>query len=154
LSIFVVLFLKITMTKSAEIFDHLFLLLETKGIDETIKALQEAASDKPKKNFDIDFVLSVVSQVTGVDKKRIIGGNDRTDDRKIAVSLCVYFVKEHFNYSLKEMEHFFNKGESALSRYNQSIERRPNKPKTDFDKRVDTFFKKVNLIISEKKINS
>ena len=140
------------LEKQREVFDELFLTIELIGIDGTIKALKEAKTNCVSKDFNVDFILNVCVQVTGVAKERILHGNDRTDERKMAISLCVYFIKQHLAYSLTQSKKIFNKDESALSRYNANVENRPNKPKTEFEKILDTNYKKINLIITEKKL--
>ena len=52
------------------------------------------------------------------------------------------------------MSKIFNKDESSLSRYNSLIENKPEKPKTDFDKNIDTYYKKIKLLITEKKLKN
>jgi hypothetical protein len=47
----------------------------------------------------------------------IIDGTQKTDERKIAVSLSVYFIKEYCDLSLREMKAILKKDESSMSRY-------------------------------------
>jgi hypothetical protein len=105
-------------------------------------------------DLNIEFILQSVNQVTNVSKERILNGNDRNDERKIAIALCVYFIKKEFFYSYGDMSKIFNKDESSLSRYNSLIENRTDKPKTDFDKNVENYYKKINLLITEKKLKN
>lgn len=140
---------------SNRIMDELLSAVEVIGIDKTIKTLQEAKTQSLiTNNMDIDFIINVVCDITNYRKDKLLAGNERSDDKKIAMSLCVYFLKNCFNYSYADIKKLLNKDESALYRYYQMVEDRPKKPKTDFDKNLELNFKKVNLIITEKKIKN
>ena len=104
------------------------------------------------KDINIDFILGTVSEVTNVKKERILHGTDRSDERKIATSLFVYFLKKEFNfYSYADIKKILPKDESALSRYNQMIENLPTKPKSEFDKTLAEYVNKIELLLTEKK---
>ena len=105
-------------------------------------------------DMNIDFIITSVSSITNVQKDRILNGADRNDDRKIAISLCVYFIKTEFSYTYSEIKNIFNKGESALSRYNTLIEKSPKNPKTQLDKKISEYIKKINLLIQQKKLTN
>ena len=108
--------MKLTGSISNQIFDELITTLEVIGIDRTIKTLQDAkANSLILEDLNIEFILSCVNQVTGVSKERILNGNDRNDERKIAIALCVYFIKKEFFYSYGDMSKIFKKDESSLS---------------------------------------
>ena len=135
--------------------DELLSAVEVIGIDKTIKTLQEAKTQSLiANNFDIDFVINVVCDVTNYRKDKLLIGNERNDPKKMAMSLCVYFLKVSFNYSYAEIKKILNKDESALYRYYQMVEERPKKPKDEYDKNLELYFKKINLIITEKKIKN
>jgi hypothetical protein len=147
--------MKLKGSISNQIFDELMTTVEVIGIDRTIKTLQEAkANSLILEDLNIEFILSCVNQVTEVSKDRILNGNDRNDERKIAIALCVYFIRKEFFYSYGDMSKIFNKDESSLSRYNTLIENRTDKPKTDFDKNIENYYKKINLLITEKKLKN
>jgi hypothetical protein len=147
--------MKLNVSISSRIFDELITTLEVIGIDRTIKSLQEAKSNSLiLEDINIEFIISSVSQTTGVSKERILNGSDRNDERKIAIALCVYFIKNEFFYSYGDMSKIFNKDESTLSRYHSIIENKPEKPKTDFDKNVENYYKKIKLLITEKKLKN
>jgi hypothetical protein len=147
--------MKLNGSISNQIFDELITTLEVIGIDRTIKTLQDAkANSLILEDLNIEFILSSVNQVTGVSKERILNGNDRNDERKIAIALCVYFIKKEFFYSYGDMSKIFNKDESSLSRYNSLIENKPDKPKTEFDKNIENYYRKINLLITEKKLKN
>jgi hypothetical protein len=147
--------MKLTGSISNQIFDELITTLEVIGIDRTIKTLQDAkANSLILEDLNIEFILSCVNQVTGVSKERILNGNDRNDERKIAIALCVYFIKKEFFYSYGDVSKIFNKDESSLSRYNSIIENKPEKPKTEFDKNIESYYRKINLLITEKKLKN
>jgi len=150
-----ILTMKLKGSISNQIFDELMTTVEVIGIDRTIKTLQEAkANSLILEDLNIEFILSCVNQVTEVSKDRILNGNDRNDERKIAIALCVYFIRKEFFYSYGDMSKIFNKDESSLSRYNTLIENRTDKPKTDFDKNIENYYKKINLLITEKKLKN
>lgn len=147
--------MKLNGSISNQIFDELMTTVEVIGIDRTIKTLQEAkANSLILEDLNIEFILSCVKQVTGVSKDRILNGNDRNDERKIAIALCVYFIRKEFFYSYGDMSKIFNKDESSLSRYNSIVENKADKPKTEFDKNIESYYKKINLLITEKKLKN
>jgi hypothetical protein len=138
---------------SSQILDELLSAVEVLGVNRTIKTLQDAkSSNLLLSDLNIDFVLTAVSDLTGVSKDRIISGNDRSDERKLALALSVYFIKNEFYYSYSEIKKILNKDESALSRYNSLIERNPQKPITELEKKINECYKKINLLITEKKL--
>lgn len=149
--------LRMTQNSSVSnaLFDELFAAVESIGIDGTIKSLQEAKSNSLLlKDLNIDFVLTCVSDTVGISKEKILHSNDRNDERKAAVALSVFFIKNEFYYSFPELKKIFKKDIASLSRANSIVKNRSLKPKTDFDKNLDTYFKKINLLITEKKINN
>lgn len=147
--------MKLNGSISNQIFDELMTTVEVIGIDRTIKTLQDAkANNLILEDLNIEFILKCVTQVTSVSKERILNGTDRSDDRKIATALCVYFIKKEFFYSYGDMSKIFNKDESSLSRYNSLIENVPDKPKSELDKNIDIYLKKINLLITEKKLKN
>lgn len=147
--------MKLNGSISNKIFDELMTTVEVIGIDRTIKTLQDAkANSLILEDLNIEFIIKCVNQVTGVSKERILNGNDRNDERKIAIALSVYFIKKEFFYSYGDMSKIFNKDESSLSRYNSIIENKPDKPKTEFDKNIETYYKKIKLLITEKKLKN
>lgn len=140
---------------SSQILDELLSAVEVIGIDKTIKTLQEAKSQSLiSKDLDIDFIINLVWETTNYRKDKLLLGKERNDAKKTAMSLCVYFLKVNFSYSYADIKKLFNIDESALFRYYKMVEDRPKKPKTDYDKNLDLNFKKINLIITEKKIKN
>lgn len=138
---------------SSQVFDELITALEIIGIENTIKTLQDAKSNSLiLSDLDVEFIIKCVSDVTGVSKETMLYGNERNDDRKIALSLCIYLIKKELDYSFSTIKKIFRKDKSALSRYNTLVEKLPNNPKTDIDKKLSTYLKKINLLITEKKI--
>lgn len=138
---------------SVQILDELFSTIEVVGVEKTIKSLRDAKdSILVVEDVDINFILNTVSELTGISKERILYGKDRSDERKIAVSLSVYFVKNHFLYSYPEIKKIFNKDASVLSRYNSYVENKPKVPKTEFDKKIDELSKKINFLLNQRKL--
>lgn len=147
--------MKLNGSISNQIFDELMTTVEVIGIDRTIKTLQEAkANILILEDLNIEFILKCVTQVTSVSRDRILNGTDRSDERKVATALCVYLIKREFFYSYGDMSKIFNKDESSLSRYNSLIENVPDKPKSELDKNIDSYLKKINLLITEKKLKN
>jgi chromosomal replication initiation ATPase DnaA len=145
--------MKKSQSISTIIMDELLTTVEIIGLDKTIKTLQDAKMQSLTiKNVDIEFIINVVCEICNVSKDRLMIGNERSDEKKIAMALCVYFLKSTLLYSYSEIKKIFNKDESALYRYYQLVEERPKKPKTEFDKNLETSYKKVNLILTEKKL--
>jgi hypothetical protein len=142
-----------TKTLTNNIFDELLYTVESIGVENTIKRLKEARTQKLiTEDVNIDFILSAVIEVTGVSKERIIQGKDRTDERKGAIGLFVYFLKKEFNfYSYADLRKILDKDESALYRYYKMIHTLPTKPKNDFDTTLREYVKRIELLITEKK---
>jgi hypothetical protein len=136
---------------STLVFDELLTTLEMIGVENTIKTLKEA---KKKNAFtNIDFVVNTVSDVTNVDRDRILYGTDRSDERKMALSLAIYFVKIEFSYGYSDLKKIFNnKDRAALSRYYNMVSNLPATPKSDIDKKLKAYHKKISFFINEKKI--
>lgn len=147
--------MKISGSISNKIFDELMTTVEVIGIERTIKTLQDAKSNSLLlEDLNIEFIIKCVTDVTKVSKERILSGNDRNDDRKIATALCVYLIKKEFYYSYGDISKIFNKDESSLSRYNSLVENLPEKPKSELDKNISSYLKKINLLITEKKLKN
>jgi len=145
--------MKKDLSISNQIFDELLSAIEIIGLDKTIKTLQDAkAHSLISKDLGIDFILTLVCDTTNFRKDKLLVGNERSDDKKIAMSLAVYFLKNTLLYSYGDMKKIFNKDESALYRYYQMVEQRPKKAKTEFDKNLELNYKKINLLITEKKL--
>jgi hypothetical protein len=145
--------MKKDLSISNQIFDELLSAIEVIGLDKTIKTLQDAkAHSLISKDLGIDFILTLVCDTTNFRKDKLLVGNERSDDKKIAMSLAVYFLKNTLLYSYGDMKKIFNKDESALYRYYQMVEQRPKKAKTEFDKNLELNYKKINLLITEKKL--
>ncbi len=137
------------------ILDELITTVEVIGIEKTIKTLQEAKNNGLiSQDSDIDFIIDSISKITSVSKERIINGNDRNDERKMALAACVYFIKNKCAYSLSELKLIFNKDTSQLSRYNTMVENLPQNPKNDFDKRLTDIVKKMKILLTQKKLNN
>jgi hypothetical protein len=80
---------------STNIFDELLVTVESIGVEKTIKRLQEARVNKLiSDDVNIEFILGIVSQITNVARDRILQGKDRSDERKMATALCVYYIKK------------------------------------------------------------
>jgi hypothetical protein len=147
--------MKKDLSISNQIFDELLSAIEVIGLDKTIKTLQDAkAHSLISKDLGIDFILTLVCDTTNFRKDKLLVGNERSDDKKIAMSLAVYFLKNTLLYSYGDMKKIFNKDESALYRYYQMVEQRPKKSKTEFDKNLELNYKKINLLITEKKLKN
>ena len=146
--------MSISISISSRIFDELITTVEVIGIDRTIQTLKKAkANSLILGDINIDFVITTVSSVTNLTKERILNGTDRSDDRKIAIALCVYLIKTEFSYTYSQIQNIFNIGISALSRYHTIVEKLPKTPKTEFDKRLIDLLKQINILIIEKKVN-
>mgnify|MGYP003332604521 CR=1 FL=1 len=137
---------------STLVFDELLTTLEVIGVDNTIKTLKEAKTKSILQNYDVDFVVNSISSMTGVESERILCGIDRSDERKMALALCVYYIKNECGYTYNDLKRIFGKDESALWRYYSIVEHIPEKPKTEFDKKLSGYVKKMKLLITQRKI--
>jgi DNA-directed RNA polymerase specialized sigma54-like protein len=86
--------------------------------------------------------------------ERMLFGIDRSDERKMALALLVYNVKNQCEYTYPQMKKIFNKDESALWRYYSIVDSLPPDPKTEFDKKLSSYSKKVNILITQRKLKS
>lgn len=135
-----------------KIMDEVITTVESIGIDRTCQILQEAkAKSLILNDTNVDFFLDITCSEVGITKDVLLYGNERNDDRKIALSLSIYFIKEELKYSYKQLKRIFNKDESALHRYYKITKHKALKPKTDFEKNLEINFKKINNLITEKK---
>jgi hypothetical protein len=135
--------------------DEIITTIEVIGFEKTIKTLQNAKNyGSVSRDSDIEYILDNISKITSVSKDRILFGSDRSDDRKLAIAACVYFIKNEYAYSLSELKIIFNKDASQLSRYNKIVSSVPEKPKTQFDKKLTNIIRKMKLLINEKKNNN
>jgi len=143
-------------TAYSEVMGEVFTAIESIGIDGTIKALKEAQTSSIILNdTDVEFVLQCVSNVTSIRRELILNGTERTDDRKIALSLSMYFVKEYTSLkSFEDLKKIFKKNVSLIHRNIKMVKEMPTKPKTDFDKKMDSHYKTIEKLIKEKKLNN
>ena len=145
--------MKNSASVSANIFDELFVTVESIGVEKTIQTLQEARSKKLiLSDLNIENIINFVVEVTGVQKERILNGKDRSDERKMATALCVHYIKNELGYSFSDLKKIFNKDEAGLYRYNEMVKCLPKKPKTEFDVKLSEFCKKLELLITSEKI--
>lgn len=146
--------MKQTLSSFVFLFEELLSCIEVIGVEDTIKTLQDAKSRSLiKTDLTIDFIINIVADVTSLSRDRIINGKDKNDERKMALALCVHFLKNEFNYSYKDLSPLLKKDTSALSKYNSFVKKLPSDSKTDFDKKLESYIKKIKLKIAEKKLN-
>jgi hypothetical protein len=115
---------------SHSLVDELLTTIEAIGVENTIKTLQKAKSNSLiLKDMNIDFILDAVADVTGVTRDRIL----------------------QFLYSYADIKKIFNKDQAQLYRYYGLVDKIPDKPKTEFDKTIETYQKKLTLLITREK---
>ena len=136
---------------SSKIFDELFNTIGAIGVDNTLNYLKEAKLKFNEEN-DIEYIINTISSVTSVKKERILYGVDRNDDRKIAISLCVFFLKKEYNYSFNDLEKILKKDKSTVCKYFSLVENATNTSKSDLEKKISEHKKKINEIIKERNI--
>jgi chromosomal replication initiation ATPase DnaA len=138
---------------STQILDELITTVESIGVEKTVQSLKEARTKSLiLSDINVENIIKIVEDATGVKKERILHGNDRTDERKISISLCIYYIKKEYGYSYAELKKIFNKDEAALYRYFQIVDLLPTKPKSDFDKKLSSLIKEINPLITREKI--
>ena len=146
--------MKTTLSSFVYLFEELLSTIEAVGVDKTIQSLRNAkTSSLILTDLNIDFIINCVCEVTSLSRDRIINGKDKSDERKMALGLCVHFLKNELNYSYKNISLVLKKDTSALCKYNSYIKNIPNKTKTEFDKKLESYIKKINILIAEKKNN-
>ena len=142
--------MKSSASISTNIFDELIVTVERIGVEKTIKTLQEARSNiLILSDVNVENIINAVIELTGVQKERILHGTDRSDERKIALALVVYHVKNKLGISYKEMMKIFDKDKAALCRYYTIIDKLPKVPKTDFDKKITAYNKKLSQLLTK-----
>jgi hypothetical protein len=105
------------ITNPSDLFNEMFKTIEVMGVEETAKTLQKARFNSlTLHDGGIEFILKSVSSQTNVAIERIIHGTDKTDERKIAVALSVFFIKTELKYSYGTIKKILKKDEAALSR--------------------------------------
>ena len=135
---------------SIHVFSELLKTVELLKIDGTIKCLQDARLSVIKSaNVESDFFINKVSEITGTPVDVIMNGRDKTDERKIALSLCVFYIKEAYSCSLSDLSKVFNKDKAALSRYyNNAASVNIKRPKGDFNEKMAKYMTSLNLIFN------
>lgn len=132
-----------------KILDELFITVESVGINTTIKALK-FARENGVEDTKANYIINLISSITNVPTDRILSGTDRTDERKISLSLSIYFIKEHCDYSYPQLKKIFMKDLSALHKYYSLVEKLiKENPKTEFEKSLILNYKKVNLALQK-----
>lgn len=146
--------MKKNLVKPINLFDEIFKTVEVVGVAETSKILQKARhSILALTDVSTEYILKTISEQTNVSIERIIYGTDKTDERKAAVGLCVYFIKRELKYSYSLIKKILKKDEAALSRYNSLIlSVNLDCPKCSLDCLIAENLKKLNIIFSENKI--
>lgn len=146
--------MKTTLSSFVYLFEELLSTIEAIGVDSTIKTLKNAKSSSLiMTDLNIDFIINCVCETTSLSKDRIINGKDKSDERKMALALCVHFLKNELNYSYKDISTILKKDASALSKYNSFVKNLPTKTKTEFDKKLESHIKRITILITEKKMN-
>ena len=109
--------------ESKELLNVVFKCVEEIGLEDTLLAIEKGrkiiVNEKHINSIDykVANILQKISEVTTIPIQTIIYGSEKTDERKIAVSLSVYFIKEYCDLSLREMKAILKKDESSMSRY-------------------------------------
>jgi hypothetical protein len=134
---------------TSHIFDELIVTVESIGVDKTIKSLQQARTNIFVSDNSVDNIINIVVEITGIKKERILHGKDKSEERKIATALCIYFLKQELQYSYSELKKTFQKDESAIYRYHQFVLNIPKNPKTEFDKKLSEYQNKIELLIKK-----
>ena len=135
---------------SSRVFDELFVTLESLGVEKTIQSLKDArVSHTINDDFRCAIILKAVSEITEVSIDRIAHGTDRNDNRKIAVALAVFIMRE-YGYSYPEIRQVIPKDESALHRYKCMV-KIVAKPKSEFDKKLNEYYKKIQPLVKREK---
>jgi chromosomal replication initiation ATPase DnaA len=141
-----------------QLINELFNCVASLGIDGTIDALEEGKKimqgKKHLENFnsEITNILYKVSDITSTPIHVIMNGTEKTDERKTAIALAVYFIKEIVDLSYREIKSILNKDESTLSRYYFfaiSIIKK-NKVRTEFDKNFLDKYNELQIALINK----
>ena len=136
-----------------EIIGEVFITIDCVGIDGLLKSLKETQKSAiVLNNSEVEFIFQCVSNVTSVRRDLILNGTEKTDSRKIALCLSMYFIKTYTSVkSPEDLKKIFNKDVSLIHRNIRMVKEIPAKPKTDFDKTMVDYFKKIEKLIKEKK---
>lgn len=140
---------------SSDLFNEVMKTVEVMGMDETSKILQKARFNSlTLHDGNIEFILKAISKQTSVEVERIIHGTDKTDERKIAVALCVYYIKSELRYSYGVIKKILKKDEAALSRYYTLVKKVDMKnPRGQLNQAICNYVTQLNILFTEKKLN-
>lgn len=141
-----------------QLINELFICVASLGVDGTLDALEEGRKimqgKKHLEKYDekITDILYKVSDATSIPIHVIMNGTEKTDERKTAIALAVYFIKEIVDCSYREIKSILNKDESTLSRYYFFAVGiiKKNKSKTEFDKNFLDKYNKLQIALINK----
>jgi hypothetical protein len=108
--------------QSSSLIDQLFRTVETIGVEQTEKILQEAQfRGIVFANKHVEFVVKTVAKGFEIPVHEIYYGNGRKNDRKWAIGFCVHYLSLEFKYSTEEIAEFINKDFSSCHKYGNLI---------------------------------
>ncbi len=138
----------------SDVINEVFRNVDIMGIEDTVKVLRKARSEfLTLQDRGIEGILKVIIEYTGVTLERLIHGTDKTDERKIAIALSVYFIKTDLGYPYADIKKIMKKDEAALSRYFGLIKSlNPNNLRGDFDKTLYKSYQELNILFTEQKL--
>jgi hypothetical protein len=139
--------------ESKELLNVVFKCVEEIGLEDTLLAIEKGkkiiVNEKHINSIDykVANILQKISEVTTIPIQTIIYGSEKTDERKIAVSLSVYFIKEFCDLSLRELKLVLRKDPSSLSRYFRFAMKiiKKNNHKTDLEKKFMNLYNQMQV---------
>ena len=139
--------------ESKELLNVVFKCVEEIGLEDTLLAIEKGkkiiVNEKHINSIDykVANILQKISEVTTIPIQTIIQGSEKTDERKIAVSLSVYFIKEFCDLSLRELKLVLRKDPSSLSRYFRFAMKiiKKNNHKTDLEKKFMNLYNQMQV---------
>lgn len=103
---------------SVKLFNEIFHCTEVFGLEKTIEILYTARAEALRlEDENTTAVLSIVCREFGLTIHELISGRGRKNDRVMAIGLCVYFLKNEFNYSPTDISSALRRDRSICWRY-------------------------------------
>ncbi len=151
------------MTQDSALINEIQRSVAALGVDDTIETLRKGRDRRLGENYMM-YVLKEVAQAVQVNLTEVTTGGIKSDKRKVALSLSIYFMNTIFEYNLPYIADImpFKISRRYVHEYRKVIkEAKLQNPKSDIDKIISLHYKPLeekvysykNLISNEKQIH-
>jgi len=122
------------------------------GLEQTISVLKSARQNKSCVDAIVSVAL-IICEVVDIKIETLGSNNLREDKRKIAIGLCIFFIKRYYKFSYEEISKVIqlNLKYSIMLRYHNMIKKsKKDNPKTEIDKMINQYYAQIEKrLISE-----